>query len=119
MESGFSSTDLWFSEEPMEGPVVLLAAKRIQMLKNTSMLMPVLVEPTFIELQMRSVQAKAFGIERISNSSLRLIPFLTDFIQLLCRRNIEFFILLLFQQSSESITLKYRKMYIQASLGIK
>ena len=42
---------------------------------TASMLIPVLVEPTFTELQIRSVQAKAFGMERISNSSLRLIPF--------------------------------------------
>ena len=39
--------------------------------------MPVLVDPTFTELQIRSVQAKALGIERISNSSLRVMPFET------------------------------------------
>ena len=44
---------------------------------TASILIPVLVEPTLTELQIRSVQAKAFGIERIKSSSLRVIPFET------------------------------------------
>ena len=39
------------------------------------MLMPVLVEPTLTELQMRSVSERARGIERIKFSS----PFVMDF----------------------------------------
>ena len=43
--------------------------------RTASMLIPVLVEPTLTELQIRSVHASAFGMERMSSSSLRVIPF--------------------------------------------
>ena len=41
------------------------------------MLIPVLVEPTFTELHINSVEASASGIERIKSSSLLVIPFET------------------------------------------
>ena len=41
---------------------------------TASMLIPVLVEPTLTELQIKSVCAKACGMERIKSSSLLLIP---------------------------------------------
>ena len=44
---------------------------------TASILIPVLVEPTFTEEQISSVSFKALGIERISNSSERVIPFET------------------------------------------
>ena len=44
---------------------------------TASILMPVLVEPTFTELHTLSVAAKAWGMERISISSAGVIPLLT------------------------------------------
>ena len=42
---------------------------------TASILIPVFVEPTFTELHISSVDASALGIERISSSSLFVIPF--------------------------------------------
>ena len=44
---------------------------------TASILIPVLVEPTFTELQTRSVTARACGMERIKSSSAGVIPLLT------------------------------------------
>ena len=44
---------------------------------TASMLSPVLVEPTLMELQMRSVCASAWGMERIRSLSAAVIPLLT------------------------------------------
>ena len=44
---------------------------------TASILIPVLVEPTFTELQTRSVLASARGMERIRSSSAGVIPLLT------------------------------------------
>ena len=48
------------------------------MRRTASMLMPVLVEPTFTELHTRSVFARASGMERIKFSSPFVIPFDTS-----------------------------------------
>ena len=45
---------------------------------TASILIPVLVEPVFTELQTFPVEASAFGIERINNSSAAVIPFETS-----------------------------------------
>ena len=45
---------------------------------TASMLIPVLVEPTFTELQTRSVSAIACGMERMRSSSAGVIPLLTS-----------------------------------------
>ena len=42
--------------------------------RTASIFIPVFVEPTFTELHISSVEASAFGIERISSSSLLVIP---------------------------------------------
>ena len=46
--------------------------------RTASILIPVLVEPRFTELQTRSVACSACGIERISSSSALVIPFDTS-----------------------------------------
>ena len=45
---------------------------------TASMLMPVFVEPTFTLAQTRSVSARAWGIDRMSNSSAGVIDLLTS-----------------------------------------